>query len=206
MLVYCVLTLSYSCGLQDDNTKDEPPYYSFNQEDYPFLLDGYNVANKRLVFKNQNNEELSFLLRSFEQEKEVHSIGSGLGPPVTPTIIFYYDRRKIEFAFEQFNEPFGNLEFTFNRFRDTLRGGIRFPLWNVDHFFTSTIPIDFEKEEISMTVNNVVYNNVIKINSEDTTVQYTIGPFSRNVNLLYYDKYEGLIGFDDLDGGLWRLE
>lgn len=199
-LVLCVF--SYSC----ETKEEEIPYYSFQTEDQPFLLNNYNNPSKRLVFKNQNNEELSFIFKNFEESKEDYSIGGGFGPPTSGGAEFFYDSRTIEFKFEQFPESLADLVFTFNRFSDTLRGGIRFPLWNIDKYYLSSEPIDFYGITFEMTINGVTYNDVIKVSSSETSVEYVIGPFPRNVNVLYYDLHFGLIGFNDLDGGEWRLQ
>ena len=204
---FAMCVFLYSCATNDDEQKEETPYYSFQLEDQPFLLNNYNNPSKRLVFKNQENEELSFIFRSFEEYKEDYSIGGGLGPVWGPaSTAFFYDVRNIEFKFEQFQEPLADLEFTFSRFSDTLRGGIRFPLWNIDKFYLSPEPIDFDLTTFEMTIEGVTYNDVIIINSGETSVEYMIGQFPRNVNVLYYDLLYGLIGFDDLDGGEWRLQ
>lgn len=203
-LVICIF--SYSCATNDNEPKEETPYYSFQPEDQSFLLNHYNNPSKRLVFKNQNNEELSFIFKSFEEYKEDYSPIGGFGPPTSSGPAFLYDTRTIEFKFEQFNESLADLEFTFNRFSDTLRGGIRFPLWNIDEYYLSSEPIDFDGTTFEMTIDGVTYNNVIKISSDKTSVEYMIGPFPRNVNVLYYDLHFGLIGFDDLDGGEWKLQ
>lgn len=197
-----------SCAINDDEANEEPPYYNFQQEDNLFLLNNYNNPTKRLVFKNQENEELSFIFINFEEYRDDYSLpGGGLGPVWGPTRTdFFYDVRRIEFKFEQFQEPLAHLRFTFSKFSDILRGGIRFPLWNIDEFYISSIPIDFDKTTFEITTDNVTYNDVIKISSDETSVEYMIGSFSRNVNVLYYDLKFGLIGFDDLEGGEWRLQ
>lgn len=198
----------YSCTTNDDKRGEETPYYNFQDEDKVLLLDNYNNPSKRLVFKNQENEELSFIFKKFEEyKKDYSSFSGGLGPVLGPTNTdFFYDVRKIEFEFEQFQEPLADLEFTFSRFSDTLRGGIRFPLWNIDKFYLSSEPIKFNETAIEMTISGVTYDNVVKINSGETSVEYMIGQFPRNVNVIYYDLLYGLIGFDDLNGKEWRLQ
>ena len=202
ILVFSIISIS--CNSDDDNI----PYFKFSEEDEFFLLDNYNNSSKRLVFKNQENEEFSFIFKNFEEYKNrliLH--GGGLGPVWGAIDVdHFYDMRKIEFIFEQNQEPRADLRFTFNKYSDTLRGGIRFPLWNIDRYYISSIRIDFNETKIGMTINGVTYNNVIKINSGETSVDYMIGEFPRNVNVLYYDLLNGLIGFDDLDGGEWRLQ
>lgn len=160
-----------------------------------------------MIFENQNGEQLSFSLKSFEDEKESYSGGGGgFGPPTSGGGGFYYDTRNIIFLFDQYNSGLSELRFKFNRIYDTLRGNIRFPLWNTDQFYLSGIRIDFEVHPIQMNINNTIFKNVIILNSNSIKVLYDIGTFSRNVNVLYYDLFEGLIGFDDLEGNEWRLQ
>ena len=127
---FVIIIFLFSCSTDDDNI----PYYNFSENEKPFLLDNYNNSSKRLVFKNQENEEFSFIYKSFEEYKNSYSyVRGGFGPVFwgPPNIDFFYDVRKIEFTFEQVQEPRADLKFSFNKFSDTLKGGIQFPLWNI---------------------------------------------------------------------------
>jgi len=205
VIVLVVFTCFYSCI--DDDPKKEIPYYEFDSEDFPFLMDNYNNANMRLEFKNQDDDEVSFILNSFERSKESYTVGGGgFGPPSASETLYYHDVLKIEFTFEQYNEPLANLKFWFSKNLEGLHGSFQFPLWNIDQFYIYGIPIDFQGATSQMTIDGVTFNKVISINSGATSIEYSAGTFDRNVHVLYYDLNKGLIGFDDLDGGEWRLD
>ena len=60
-----------------------------------------------------------------------------------------------------------------------------------------------------MTFGGKTYSKVMVFKSNKTVVigaenQLPIRP--RNVHIVYYDYNYGIIGFDDLDGKLWRLQ
>ena len=179
---FVIFTFLYSCSISDGEPKEEKPYYSFKTDDQPFLLNNYNNPLMRLVFKNQENAELSFIFKNFEQYKEAYiPLGGGFGPVWGPaSIAFYYDVRRFDFKFEQFQEPLADLEFYFSRFSDTLRGGIQFPLWNIDKYYLSSEPIDFAITKFAITINGVTYNDVIKINSDLMIFMEENGGYSNN--------------------------
>lgn len=205
VIILVLLACFYSC--EDDDQQKEIPYYAFDSEDFPFLLDSYNDSDLRLEFKNQDDDEVSFIFKNFEQTKEAYTVGGGgFGPPSASETLYHYDKIVLEFTFEQYNEPLANLKFWFLKSSEGFKGSLQFPLWNIDRFYLSSIPINFQGETSQMTIDGVTFNDVISIPSVDTSVKFTVGNFQRNVNVLYYDLYKGLIGFDDLDGGEWRLD
>ncbi|MAM27461.1 MAG: hypothetical protein CMC13_00410 [Flavobacteriaceae bacterium] len=193
-----------SCSNQDDGSGNDKPNYEFENEDFPFLLEHYNTVNQRLVFKNEEKQEFSFKLKQFEDSNESYIVTGGLGPP-SSSLIFNYDVRTINFEFEQYNQPNGDLHILFNKFSDTLRGSINFPLWNTNEFNLNSEKINFDQQTIVLNINGTTFFDVIKIESGETIIDFEIGPFTKNVNILYYDLKKGLVGFDDLNGGEWRL-
>ena len=204
LLISFAFIFLYSCS--KDDSEDVPRYYPFLEQDYPLLLNKYNEPNKKLIFQNQDGEQNSFTLKSFVDEKEYYGgTGGGFGPPTSGGDGFYYDTREIIFAFDQYNSGESELTFQFNRLSDSLKGGIRFPLWNIDQFYTGSIGIELHANSTSMSFNDQVFSDVILLRSNSQEAPYQIGSYSRNVNILYYDLSKGLIGFDDIDGNEWRL-
>lgn len=53
-----------------------------------------------------------------------------------------------------------------------------------------------------MNNNGTQYKNVIVLSSDNKTPINSI----KNVNVIYYDEEQGIIGFDDLNNKHWRLE
>ncbi len=66
------------------------------------------------------------------------------------------------------------------------------------------IHIDYESETITMTLNGETFNNVYVIESENPEPLVN-GVIVRTVNVIYYDKHHGIIGFDETDGKEWRI-
>lgn len=203
--MFIILTVFAFIGCdKDDSVDNQIPYYSFQPEDYPFLLDSYKETSKHLVFKNQEGEEFSFHFGSFTEKKEAYTVGGGFGPPTSGGVAYYYDTRTFVYNSVQISGNFSDLEIQFNRFNDSLHGGISFPLWNVARSFPTAASIPFTGF-FEMTINGTTYKEVKKIESGSLEIEDSDGEFDRNVNILYYDSTYGLIGFDDLEDGEWRL-
>jgi len=54
-----------------------------------------------------------------------------------------------------------------------------------------------------MTFNGKTFKNVLVLSSNNDSIIEQ--PLCKDVNILYYDETQGIIGFDDLNGNEWRL-
>lgn len=204
-LLIILTAIAFLGCAKDDSIDNEIPYYTFQPQDYPFLLDSYKETSKHLVFKNQQGEELSFHFGSFTEKKEDYTVSGGFGPPTSGGVGYYYDTRTFVYNSDQIAGNFSELQIQFNRYKDSLHGGITFPLWNVGTSFPNAASIPFTGA-FDMTIDGFTYKEVKKINSGSMEIEEPNGGFDRNVNILYYDSTYGLIGFDALNGEEWRLQ
>ncbi|WP_395078112.1 hypothetical protein [Flavobacterium sp.] len=196
-------------------------YYQFTQDEKNKLILAMNVGNI-IVFKNQNDEFVKFEVTISKTEKRTYTTGGFLG---YVTKRFYYDEQQIVLKslnnytydllkIDIMKYPVGSDYQTQYPVIGTPKfyGFLEFPLWNG---FIGTdenrnyISLDFEIPTTNMTVIGNTYTKVRKFESNKTTIlNPTISlPFHpRNVQTVYYDYNFGIIGFDDLDGKIWRKQ
>ena len=69
--------------------------------------------------------------------------------------------------------------------------------------------IDFEQPKIEMTIDGKTFSNVFVLASGSNSIienpQLNGEILIRDVNVIYYDEKDGIIGFDDLNGNEWRI-
>ena len=93
----------------------------------------------------------------------------------------------------------------------TFYGYFTFPLWNGydgTTVYRNTIAVNFDIPTTTMTFNGKTYKKVRIFESNRTEVlepTNTLPFYPKNVNVIYYDYNFGIIGFDDLNGKLWRI-
>ena len=86
------------------------------------------------------------------------------------------------------------------------------PFWNWDGSGNGNFKesIDYNLNKIEMNVNGKTFKNVFVLSSGNNTIievkRANDRIYYRDVNVIYYDEFEGIIGFDDLNGNEWRLE
>jgi len=190
----------------------EKAYYCFTSEDYKRLLP--YTKGQVLKFINQDNKERTFTIYSVDTEK-VQLTYSGF----TGTInLFSYDKKVItlidgktkrEFYIGFSRRPIDDnsaRQDTYTKYPSMLYGCIlHMPFWNVPN---GEILIDYGQAKIEMIVNGRIYQGVFVFASGSSIIEeeyYNGNILYRDVNVLYYDEIEGIIGFDDLNGNEWRL-
>jgi hypothetical protein len=201
--------------------KKEVYYYCFTPLDYQKLLP--YAEGQVLNFSNQNNEKRTFTIHAVNNELKTRlAVGMGF---FGDTEYFYYDFKGIGLIDSKSGK---SLNINFNRWPldyELAKGNIytEYPskfygaiqyigFWNgrdEDGGLESSVLIDYEQNKIEMNVNGTNYKNVFVLTSgsdsiiEDPQPNGTI--LYRDVNVIYYDEREGIIGFDDLNGNEWRL-
>jgi hypothetical protein len=189
----------------------EIAYYQFTPEDMQRLLP--YTKGQVLKFTNQNNKERTFTIHSVNTTKEQLVISPGFMEDRT----FYYDTKEITITDSDTKERF-YIRFSrypldrdlamsdkYAKFPSKFGGGISyFPFWNGSD---RRIAIDYEQAKTEMAVNGKTYKNVYVFTSGvDSIIRNGVGKvYYRDVNILYYDEINGIIGFDDLNGNEWRL-
>ena len=200
-------------------TENSLPYYQFTADDKTKLLVGYNTGDV-LVYKNQENDEMRFAIVSSVSGKTLYATGTFWGNDVES--YFYYDQQSIVMEYAPGYE-WSNCEITLKRYpagsnynlqypvvgTPAFVGYIAFPLWNSysdSISLDNSIHIDFNARTTSMTINGKTYAKVRIIQSGTTQVLDPNSTFPKNVNTLYYDQNAGIVGFDDVNGKMWRLQ
>lgn len=215
---FLLMGCSNPYGSADNSNK--VAYYNFKDSDTEKLLP--YLLNQQIVFKNQLGEERIFQIFSVSKYyKNSYTVGMGFFTSYAAKY-FDYDEKKIYFN----NSICGGFEINFLRwpndtelaksnikyeYPSSFSGHINnFPYWNGipnPNYYSSTISIYYPSNKISMTSNGIIYNNVIKIESNNNTSLTSSDPnCPKNVNIIYYDTKKGIIGFDDLDNKNWRLQ
>ena len=198
------------------------PYYQFTQEDKSKLLVSYDIG-KELIYKNQNNQEIRFKVISSVNGQTSYSTGTFWGNYVQ--VQFYYDRQEVMMQYAE-GYTSSNCDITLERYplasdyqiQNPVMGTqafityIQFPLWNTYRdslSLNNTIFIDFNSGTTSMTINGKTYSKVRILQSGSTQIlepNNTLPLLPKNVNKIYYDQNAGIIGFDDVNENMWRLQ
>ena len=195
------------------------PYYRFTEDDKTKLLTGYNEGDV-LVYKNGDNEIMKFTVAASTNGKMGYRTGTFWGSYVD--VHFYYDEQKITMLYAG-GQLGSNFEITLHRYpvesnyllqnpvigTPAFVGYIDFPLWNKysdSITLSNTVFIDFTAKTSTLTINNKTYSQVSVIQSGTNDVLEPNSPFPKNVNTLYYDQHAGVVGFDDVNGKMWRLQ
>jgi len=199
-----------SCGLFEE----EEAYYRFSSQDNKRLLP--YKEGQVLKFYNQNSEERIFTISAINTSlKGRYSEGMGFFTP-SASYYFYYDSKEIIFNdsktylsshiyFERWPLNTGLAkENKYREYPSKFSASIKYFFWNGDY-----LSVDYEQNKVEMLVNGKTYKNVFVITSGvDSIVEFkrVNGEiWYKDVNVIYYDEIEGIIGFDDLNGNEWRL-
>ena len=214
VLVFGTLFLLSCDRAENTDESDGLPYYEFTQAERTNLIIAPKVGDQ-INYKNQDGEIISFKVKVAENGKKTY--GTGNFSSSSGMKHFYYDQQEISMWYVDGNN-LSKCDIKIYKYpldanynvnppvvgTPTFGGSIDFPLW----IGTSSITIDFNSPLSTMTVGGKTYSKVRTFNSSNTTVlpnsPLPIRP--RNVNVLYYDYNYGIIGFDDLNGKLWRLQ
>ncbi|NER18319.1 hypothetical protein [Spongiivirga citrea] len=183
-------------------------YFQFNELDTDQLLVKVPETNDIVVFKNQNEEIISLRVQMSKNGREgaytrgTFSGGGGY-------LLYHFDTQRVEMEFVAVPDPFATFVIDISKTRtNSLVGSIYFELWNKPLDESSNLPerinIDFEAITSKMVINVKEYSDVLTFNSPKNEIAGSWFGLDRNVNVIYYDKKYGFIGFDDLDGNTWR--
>jgi len=214
-----ILLMPISCIVKPQTNLQA--YYEFKDEDFDKLMDF--ELNQEVIYKEESGETITYYVEQVTDDYKKQKVSGGggfFGLSLPTDYHFYYDEQTTEFTvnpriykirYTFIRHPLNDSQATENSYSEqssSFTGFIYFINWNGtqwDGYETSDgILIDFETETISMTVNNITYENVYVITSENTEPLVN-GVIIRKANVIYYDKHHGIIGFDETDGKTWRL-
>ena len=202
-----VLIILISCS-HDVETE---AYYNFRNSDFEKSLN--LESNSSIIYKNQFNEELILttenISSNYKTQYEEYNFVVG------STKHFYYDKKEIEttsnFHSYEITYRFSRFpidielakENDFTEYPSKFKAEFNMFVWNGNH--NEFINIDYNSQTIEMSINGLNFNEVIVLNSN--SMEETIYPeHIKNVNVIYYDKINGVIGFDDVNGKQWRIQ
>lgn len=173
--------------------------------------------NSRLIFINQNKEELYFDVVKSESTKELHLKGNWV---YGSTKYFYYDEQKIflRSTLLDFDDNHRYLEIQVKKwpvkFEEeknltlaVISKESRLSAYIEHSSFNNTGPNSYFKyfeKFTNLTIGNKVYRKVKKLDLSITASLKSSWPLP-SLNYIYFDINEGIIGFDDRNGNEWRL-
>jgi hypothetical protein len=222
--VFCAVlsSCSFDSGREEDNT----PYFKFTPEEELKLVKP-EIIGTSLKYKNQYDVVREFIINKCEIIKDAETSGGGFGFFVSPaTVEYYFDKQETEATYADENGSIRLRIFFQNRPQTSkyinhkyvysdpkFRGFIDFSIFNKncrdfdegtcgwDQFlYTSVIPL--------MTINGKEYKEVLKfisynINTHPADNESNI--YGRTVNNIYYSYDYCMIGYDEVDGTMWRI-
>lgn len=211
-----------SCSRNDEPSSDGLPYYQFTQDEKNKLINEPNVGDE-IIYKNQDNDLIKFKIYNSKTGKTTFTTGNFASSYSSKH--FHYDRQEISMWYAE-GYIYSSCEINIRKYpvgsnyqtqypivgTPKFYGYFEFPLWNGYYgtdIYENSIAIDFDISTTTMTFNGKTYSKVRKFESNRTQVlNPTVSlPFlPKNVNVIYYDYNYGIIGFDDLNGKLWRIQ
>ena len=204
---FVLVPLLFGCteDTSSGNSQFDVPYYKFTSSDTDFLFKNAYRKNSIVTFKNQLDAVISLKVASNDTQKREFAPGTFSGGGL---LINYFDNKTIVLKSLTHTESNHYLIIQIYKLdANRIYGGFSFYMWNGLASGYLNTHIDYNMRTASkstMQVNNVTYQNVITLNSE-STYAYTYENYTMNVNKLYYDVTNGVVGFDDLAGNQWRL-
>ncbi|MBA4317120.1 MAG: hypothetical protein C0412_01850 [Flavobacterium sp.] len=222
ILTYAILIfILQSCISVDETKEDSLPYYQFTNDELKKLITKSDIGDER-IYKNQDNEFIKFIIYKSQIEKSLFSTGNFSSRYSSNH--YYYDNQEVLMWYKEGNVyssckikiikyPEGSNYQTQYPIVGTPKfyGYFEFPIWNgynKDNQYDNTIYINFDLPTIIMNFNEKTYLKVRVFESGKTTILSPSVPtlMENNVNKIYYDDNYGIIGFDDINGKLWRLQ
>ena len=213
LLLFIITNLS--CTKESSEVVERLPYFKFTQADTDKFINS-NEVGKILIYKNQNNTELKFKVMKNNIEKKLESRGTFV---VGSYEYFNYDEQRIQFGeIDDLPNQYYNEYYSFYiRVRRAPKVFQTNPtVISSDSQLISNIgvrpfdnseapPIFFNEPIISLTINSTVYNKVRKI-AIPTNPYPNVNSSLKSLTFVYYDQNKGIVGFDDVENNMWRLQ
>jgi hypothetical protein len=187
--------------------KKESVTYHFTEEDKLKLLPHY-IEGKIFTFMNETGEERRFKVLEFKQgifqEREYRGLGGN------DEYYFFYEYKHIDlidmetqnrFRISIYRKPI-NIDLAKEKPFKKLPSQLLGTIGKSDPFRFS---IHFVYDGITSTFifNGITYINVYELHQENTE---EFGGMLIDATIVYYDEYQGIIGFDDINDHQWRLK
>jgi hypothetical protein len=202
LLIVALVCLAASC-------KKEPVTYRFTEEDKLKLLPHY-IEGKIFTFANENGETRKFKIEKvYPDQVAQYWLPGGLGGANQE--YFFHEYKGFAIIDLTTQNTFGliikcfpvNLEEAklniYKKFPSLLIGSFDS---NLPYYFSIEFEYDMNKTTIS--INGINYQNIFEILNQNSANK--TGGMLIDAVKIYFDEYQGLIGFDDYYGKQWRLE
>lgn len=213
--ILALLMALISCQGDYDNGIDYP-YYKFSETDKNSIINYDYEVGTVLTYKNQVNDILRFKVVEIKEGKtNQYSRGSFSGGG--GYLEAYFERKIIRLEIIENGSGYtccDQINYIFSKRENTFKFGFKFPLWNVPSSIIvdeSQNPIDIQISSQNnfqyevLEINNIVYDNVIKFQSDLTNSYNTSTNLDIFVNEIYYALDFGIIQFKDTNDMLWKL-
>lgn len=210
-LIFIILLFISFCACEEE--EKEIAYYNFSADNQA-NLPAYK-KDQRLKFASQSGDTAYMTVtRDFKGLHYLYTVGMGFFTTYAASY-FYYDFWDLEFRTACRGKSYVNQLYfqrwplnqdaaekdIYTTFPSGFYGTIDFGLWNKDQ----RLAIPFEKAKTFMSIGTRVYTHVYVFDSQTTQSTDTAHVLLPQVNKLYYDTKKGIIGYDDLNAGQWRL-
>jgi hypothetical protein len=203
-MIVALVCLAASC-------KKEPVTYRFAEEDKLKLLPHY-IEGKIFTFANENGEERKFKVEGIEQDiSQYWESGGMMGGD---KYYFFCEYKQFELVDLSNQNHFVSGMYSFPVDENKSKENIykHFPSHLLGKFGRSssfllyhfTIDFIFNQPVQTFNFNGIIYNNVIVIYNEEA--ENSDGGMLIDAKVVYYDIYQGIIGFDDINNHEWRLK
>lgn len=224
MFVLVIATMLFSSCYQDEVNVDKTPYFKFTNEDILKLVKPEIIGTK-LKYKNQLGVEREFDIFKCSVVRDSYGFSSFWGSSYIPD--YYYDTQETEARFSDENGSISLriyfqtvpqnmninvLPYTFTN--PKFSGSIDFSIYNKNcdgSWNTSCGRSSFDESNLlvePMVINGKEYRDV-RVFASNSTNSFPSGNqnniYGQTVNKIYYSYDYCMIGFDEVDGTLWRI-
>jgi hypothetical protein len=196
--IVALVCLAASC-------KKEPVTYRFAEEDKLKLLPHY-IEGKIFTFVNENGDEKGFKVSSIINHMARLIMPNGMY--VADDEYYFYEEKRIFLidllSQKTFRITLRRLPIDGEKARSDIYKNFPSHLCGLicDNFYNYSVDIIYKDEQNSMKINETYFYNVINLNVNTQIYSGTL----KDACIIYYDIYQGLIGFDDINNHQWRLK
>jgi hypothetical protein len=179
----------------------DPVTYRFEKDDEAKLLPHYTVG-KILTFRNELGEERKFEVSKSEKKIMQDWVNVGMGG-VSDHYYFFYELKNILISDILSHDKF--LAITLWQFptdQEKARNNIykKYESHLIERIGDK--PFHFDQNQISWNIDDITYDNVVKFQRTNfSTSEYLF----YEIIIFYYDIYQGLIEFQDINDHQWKL-
>ncbi|WP_298881377.1 hypothetical protein [uncultured Polaribacter sp.] len=200
IILILVLVSFYSCELDIPWIKpDNRDCVKFTEKEYNFLPTEYKNKDT-LIFKNQFNEIIKYKVGFYHLEKCSFDYLNDSVELDKLSIILDIIKDDGSYSPQNCYEP------RFHFFKNENGGLDSYIQFSTEQNECRNISLSLNYEESyqEYTINNIKYKNV-KIFEFNKDSLVTFFPNNKS-NIVYYDLKFGVLGFDSIDGKIWRIE